>query len=550
MDLDTLADWLLARPQDAAQPLGARLAQALRQAVLDGLVPAGQRLPATRALAARLGVARNTLVAVYAQLEAEGFVVAGHGSGTYACKVAPEFVAPRRRPARAAAGGLLPAPPLSVRGQRYQAHPLHRFWSRQPFCPGGFDSELFPHALWNRLLAQPLRRPDAALLGAGEPGGLPALREAVAQHVQATRGVRCQPRQVVITDSTAQSLDLIARLLCDPGDGVWIENPCYWGASQALVDLGLALQPIDVDDDGLPVPHAPLRGQIRPKLAYLTPSHQFPTGAVMPLARRLDWLAHARRHGTLLIEDDYDSEYRYTGMPFPSLQGLDAETRGGARVLYLGSFSKTMYPGIRVGFLVVPEALAGVFGDASADFYRDGDQLVQQALARFIADGHYANHVRSLRREYGARREALVQALWQAVPELLQRPSRLQLLGGARGVHLTLGLPEAVDDQALATHCRSLGVTVLPLSVYCVGSLRRGLVLSYAGCPADRINALVARIAPALQRALASPAFGEAQEPPLGCMGGTGVGTGGTGSGAGPGVGTSGAGEGGTTGDG
>lgn len=502
MDLDILADWLQARPQDASHPLGARLAQGLRQAVLDGVVPAGQRLPATRALAARLGVARNTLVAVYAQLEAEGFVVAGHGSGTYACKMAPEHVAPRRPPRAARSSAALPAPALSARGQRYQAHPLHRFWSRQPFCPGGFDSALFPQALWNRLLAQPLRRADAALLGAGEPGGLPALREAVAQHVRATRGVRCEPRQVVITDSTAQSLDLIARLLCDPGDAVWIENPCYWGASQALIDLGLALQPIDVDDDGLPVPTAPTRGP-KPRLAYLTPSHQFPTGAVMPLARRLEWLAHARRHGTLLVEDDYDSEYRYTGMPFPSLQGLDAETGGGARVLYLGSFSKTMYPGIRVGFLVVPEALAGVFGDASADFYRDGDQLVQQALARFMAEGHYATHVRGLRREYGARREALVQSLWRQVPELLDSPERLRLLGGARGVHLTLGLPDAVDDQALAVRCRALGVTVLPLSVYCVGRRHQGLVLSFAGCHADRIDGLVALIAPALRRALA-----------------------------------------------
>jgi GntR family transcriptional regulator/MocR family aminotransferase len=502
MDLDTLADWLLGRLQPPDGPLGTRLAQALRQAVLDGVVPAGGRLPATRALATRLGVARNTLVTVYAQLAAEGVVVAGHGSGTYACKVAPERPPPRQA-ARLPAGAALPAPALSARGQRYQAHPLHRFWRRQPFCPGGFDSELFPHALWNRLLGQPLRRTDAALLGAGEPGGLPALREAVAQHVRATRGVRCQPAQVIITDSTAQSLDLIARLLCDPGDAVWIENPCYWGASQALLDLGLALQPLDVDDDGLPVPPLPARGQARPRLAYLTPSHQFPTGAVMPLARRLDWLAHARHHGTVLVEDDYDSEYRYTGMPFPSLQGLDAETGGGVRVLYLGSFSKTMYPGIRVGFLVVPEALAAVFADASADFYRDGDQLVQQALARFIAEGHYASHVRSLRREYGARREALVQALWQALPDGLNDPARLRLLGGARGVHLTLGLPDTADDQALALRCQALGVAVIPLSVYCVGRVRRGLVLSYAGCPAARIGGLVERIAPAVRRALA-----------------------------------------------
>ena len=223
----------------------------------------------------------------------------------------------------------------------------------------------------------------------------------------------------------------------------------------------------------------------------------------MPLARRLEWLAHAREHGTLLVEDDYDSEYRYTGMPFPSLQGLDSDTAGGQRVLYLGSFSKTMYPGIRVGFLVVPAALAGVFGDASADFYRDGDQLVQQALARFIGEGHYAAHVRALRREYGARREALVQALWRTVPELLADPAQLRLLGGARGVHLALALPDRVDDQRLATRCAALGVSVIPLSVYCVGQVQRGLVLSYAGCPADRIEPLVARLAPALRAAVA-----------------------------------------------
>jgi GntR family transcriptional regulator/MocR family aminotransferase len=503
---DDLAEWLASRlPATAQQPLGARLAQALRDAVLQGVVAPGQRLPATRALGQRLGVARNTLVAVYAQLAAEGFVVAGRGSGTYACRVAPERVGPR-----AAAGirpaGALPAPALSARGQRYQAHPLHRFWSRQPFCPGLFDAELFPHGLWNRLLAQPLRRPDAALLGAGEPGGAPALREAIAQHVRSTRGVRCEAAQVIVTDSTAQSLDLIARLLCDPGDRVWIENPCYWGASQTLADLGLALQPLDVDDDGLPVPAAPARGAPAARLAYLTPSHQFPTGAVMPLARRLEWLAFARAHGTLLVEDDYDSEYRYTGMPFPSLQGLDAEVGSGNRVLYLGSFSKTMHPGIRVGFLVVPAALAPVFADASADFYRDGDQLVQQALARFIAEGHYAAHVRALRREYGARREALVQALWRWLPDLLGTPQRLRLLGGARGVHLALALPDAVDDQALAARCRALGVTVIPLSVYCVGTRRSGLVLSYGGVAAEHIGPLVQRLAPALQHAVGSPA--------------------------------------------
>lgn len=493
-----MADWLSARMQ--AQPgltLGASLALALREGVLQGALAAGERLPSTRWLAERLGVARNTVVAVYAQLMDEGVLVAGQGSGTFVSQALVE------RPATAAsvvAQQAAAALPLSARGLRYQRHPIHRFWSKEPFCPGGFDASLFPHALWNRLLAQSLRQTDAGQLGGGEPGGAPALREAIAQHVRTTRGVRCAPRQIIITDGTAQSLELIARLLCDPGDRVLVENPCYWGASQTLSDLGLQLEPVDVDSDGLPLP--PRRSGARPRLVYLTPSHQFPTGAVMPLARRLQWLAHAREHGLLLVEDDYDSEYRYTGKPFPSLQGLDTEVDAGAHVLYLGSFSKTMYPGIRVGFMVVPPSLAEVFGQASADFYRDGDQLVQQGLARFMSEGHYATHVRALRREFGARRHALVAALQQQLPDLLAPAGPLRLMGGERGVHLTLGLPDTVDDQALALACRAQGVTLVPLSVYCVGRVQRGLVMSFAASPVDQLEGLVRRMAATLHQHL------------------------------------------------
>ncbi|MDT8989628.1 PLP-dependent aminotransferase family protein [Curvibacter sp. APW13] len=493
-----LATWLSARLRaQPGQPLGTALAQALRDGVLQGALAGGQRLPSTRWLGERLGVARNTIVAVYAQLTDEGVLVAGLGSGTFVSQALPARVP--ASPTEVAPHATQ-APLLSARGQRYQNHPIHRFWSKEPFCPGGFDASLFPQALWNRLLAQSLRQTDAGLLGAGEPGGAPALRIAIAEHIRTSRGVRCEPRQIIITDGTAQSLELIARLLCDPGDRVWVENPCYWGASQTLSDLGLQLEPLDVDDDGLPLP--PSRTALRPRLAYLTPSHQFPTGAVMPLARRLQWLAHAREHGLLLVEDDYDSEYRYTGKPFPSLLGLDNEVDGGEHVLYLGSFSKTMYPGIRVGFMVVPPTLAEVFGQASADFYRDGDQLVQQGLARFMAEGHYATHVRALRREFGARRQALVAALHQHLPQLITPEGPLRLLGGERGVHLTLGLPDAVDDQALALACRAQGVTVVPLSVYCVGNIHCGLVMSFAASPIDQLEALVARMAPALRQCL------------------------------------------------
>jgi GntR family transcriptional regulator/MocR family aminotransferase len=494
---DSLGEFLLRhRTSTTEQPLGLALAQGLRDAIHQGVVSPGHRLPASRDLAQQLGVARNTLVSVYAQLQAEGFVVAGQGSGTYVRKVVQEHVRGMSGPRVGATP--VSAPQLSRRGQRYRADQVHRFWVPRPFCPGLFNEDLFPHAHWNKLLTQLLRTPDATQLRNGPPGGLPALRAAIARHVHATRGVRCEPSQVVVTDGTAQSLTLIGRLLCDFGDQVWVEDPCYWVASRSLADMGLTLQSLPVDEDGARVP--PDAGEAaHPRLAYLTPSHQFPTGAVMSLARRQAWLAYARTHGTLLLEDDYDSEFRYNGPPVPSLQGMDADAGEGHCVIYLSSFSKTMFPGIRLGFMVLPPTLAELFATAGADFDRDGDQLLQAAMAAFMDGGHYAAHVRKLRQAYGERREALVQALHAHVPALAQADSPMRVRGGWRGVHLTLGLPAQVDDREVAAACAAVGVTVIPLSAYALSAQVSGLVLSYAGVPVSDIEPLVARIAPVLR---------------------------------------------------
>ena len=500
---DALVDWLQhawAHPADgeAALAIGARLTQQIRRAILERVVPPAHRLPSTRTLAQALGIARNTVVPVYEQLRAEGFVVAGQGSGTYVCRIAPDALPAAARTVQPAEPSRAAAPlAFSRRGRRYHSHPLHEFWTRQPFCPGQFDFELFPHRLWNRLQQRQLRRADPIQLEQGEPGGAPELRQAIAEHVRATRGVRCAPEQVIITDGTGESIDLVARLMCDPGDAVLLEDPGYWAATQVLSDHGLRLQPTPVDAQGLPVP-ALRKGERAPRVVYLTPSNQFPTGGVMPLARRLEWLRFAARHDTLLLEDDYDSEYRYEGAPFPSLQGQDAA----GRVIYLGTFSKTVYPGIRVAFLVVPPGLQRVFADASADFYRDGDQIVQQVLADFMREGHYAAHVRTLRREYGLRREAMLRALAGALPrEFAAR--RLSVVSGARGVHLTLALPDDVDDRAVARAAIARGVTAIPLSVYAMRVGWRGLVLSFAATPAARIAPLVDSLAPVLRDALA-----------------------------------------------
>ena len=501
---DALVDWLQhawAHPAagEGASAIGARLTQLIRRAILDRVVPPAHRLPSTRTLARALRIARNTVVPVYEQLRAEGFVVAGQGSGTYVCRIAPDALPVAAKAARPAEAPH-PAEPLafSRRGRRYHSHPLHEFWTRQPFCPGQFEPALFPYRLWNRLQQRQLRRADPVQLEQGEPGGAPELRQAIAEHVRATRGVRCAPDQVIITDGTGESIDLVARLMCDPGDAVLLEDPGYWAATQVLSDHGLRLQPAPVDAQGLPVPTL-RRGQRAPRLVYLTPSNQFPTGGVMPLARRLEWLQFAARRDTLLLEDDYDSEYRYEGAPFPSLQGQDAA----GRVIYLGTFSKTVYPGIRVAFVVVPQGLQRVFADASADFYRDGDQIVQQVLADFMREGHYAAHVRTLRREYALRREAMLRALAEALPREFAT-QRLVVVSGARGVHLTLALPDDVDDRAVARDAIGHGVTAIPLSVYAMRVGWRGLVLSFAATPPGRIAALVDALAPVLRNALAN----------------------------------------------
>jgi GntR family transcriptional regulator/MocR family aminotransferase len=495
-----LSDWLRhawTHPGDgdADTPIAARLTQLLRRAILERVVPPAGRLPSTRALAQALRVARNTVVPVYEQLRAEGFLVAGQGSGTYVCRIAPDALPAPAQPAEP--NRTVTPAPFSRRGRRYHGHPLHEFWTRQPFCPGQFDFALFPQRLWNRLQQRQLRRADPLHLEQGEPGGAPELRQAIADHVRATRGVRCAPDQVIITDGTGESIDLVARLMCDPGDTVLLEDPGYWAASQVLADHGLRLQPAPVDAHGLPVPKL-RKGRRAPRLAYLTPSNQFPTGGVMPLARRLEWLQFAARHDTLLLEDDYDSEYRYEGAPFPSLQGQD--TAG--RVIYLGTFSKTVYPGIRVAFLVVPQGLQHVFADASADFYRDGDQVVQQVLADFMREGHYAAHVRTLRREYALRRDAMLRALHATLPREFAT-GRLAVVSGARGVHLTLALPDGVDDRAVARAAIAAGVTAIPLSVYALRVPWRGLVLSFAATPVSEIAPLVLSLAPVLRRALA-----------------------------------------------
>lgn len=519
MQTAALHEWLQqelqrAQPSQRASQPGALILHLVRRAVLEGVLVPGVRVPSSRELARELGVARNTIVAIYDQLKSEGMLVAGHGSGTFVCRVQDALLTPHlgvlATGAPRSSNELEAAFPNSVaeavrplnlsrRGLSYQRHPVHQFWRPQAFCSGQLDLQLFPLSTWNRLQRKHLIQGDAACLEQGEPGGAMELRRAIADHIRTMRGVRCQPEQVILTDGTVESLELVARLLTDPGDVALMENPCYWGASHVLGDHGLKTCALDVDAEGLPVPQA---GQLPgpPRLVYMTPSHQFPMGHVMTLARRLAWLRYAEAHDAILLEDDYDSEFRYTGKPFPSLQGMQDT----GRVIYLGTFSKTLYPGIRMAYLVVPQHLQQVFATASSDFYRDGDVVQQRVLADFIREGHYAAHVRSTRREYGLRREALLAALREHLGAELA-DGRIAISGGAMGMHLTLLLPAEVDDRGISRATACLGVTLMPLSVYCVGARRSGLILSYAAVPCDQMGPKIALVAPLIRQALTAP---------------------------------------------
>ncbi len=466
-----LSEFLIAEmhrlERDASLPLHRQLYEALRRALLDGKLSAGERLPSTRDLAHDLGVSRNTVVAAINQLTVEGYLASRVGSGTYVNDDVPQR-APRAR--RQAGEVTLPAMPrLSRRGhdlvERFCASALEV----QPFTPGVADFSAFPVALWQRLQNKHWRMTYPDLLDYNAAGGYGPLRRAVADYLRVFRSVQLDADQVIITTGTQQSLELCARLLADHGDTVWVEDPAYWGAVKAFMANGLQLHPVPVDDEGI----APSAADERqpPRLIYLTPSHQYPTGAVMSLARRHQLLACARAHQAWVLEDDYDSEFRFSGPPISSLEGLDVDER----VLYMGTFSKVLYPGIKLGYLVVPKGLVAAFKQAHYDLNRPGQMPQQAALAEFIEMGHFSSALRRSRQSYAERRSSLLAAL-----QPLLQAGVAHISGADQGLHLCLRLPSGVDDQALARAAGERGITVRPLSAYCLArDDLSGLVVGY-----------------------------------------------------------------------
>ncbi|ALK32719.1 PLP-dependent aminotransferase family protein [Burkholderia plantarii] len=529
MRASVLSDWLAQRlVRDGAQPIYRQLHRLLQQAILSRELPAGTRVPSSRLLAAELGIARNTVTQVYEQLVLEGYVTSATGRGTFVADSSPDEIvgaaerdeagggaggkgggAGARRPGRAGAGaaaadvaanpggaGGSPAPPpvrsaagaLSVRGARLVAGAGVSKRQGGAFMPGVPDVSRFPARVWMRLHNKYWRRLRPDLLTYAPGGGLASLREALADYLRTSRSVRCTPEQIVITTGIHQSIDLAVRLLTDPGDAIWTEDPCYWGMRSVLQVSGLTTRPIAVDDEGIAPGAADLAAP--PKLMLVTPSHQYPLGMVMSLARRRMLLEYARQHGAWIIEDDYDSEFRYGSRPLASLQGLDTS----GQVIYVGSFGKTLFPGLRVGYLVAPEPLAESFATASAELYREGQLLQQAVLAEFIAEGHFVSHIRKMRALYGLRRQTLLDVLARRYGDALPA------MGGDAGLHLVMRLPDGADDHAVARAALERNIVVRALSGYYADASRAapGLLLGYACVHEDEIGAAFDTLAQAI----------------------------------------------------
>lgn len=459
----------LARPE---APLNRLLYECLRAAIHDGSLPAATRLPPSRDLAAQLAVSRNTVMHAYEQLMAEGYARGLTGSGTYVAERIPELaVLPSSvRPQKGGA-----AARLSKRGRKVVQDALAQTRQWGAFMPGVPDITQVPHRKLAQITARLERCLPPATLSYAAGGGHPALHQSLAVYLRQARSVVCEPEQIVVTEGVHQAIDLITRVLGDPGDTAWMEEPGYWGTRSVLAINGIRLKPMPVDAEGMRATGA------APRFAFVTPSHQYPLGAVMSMARRLDLLGHATRDGTWVVEDDYDSEFRFAGQPIPSLQGLLPD----APVIYVGTFSKTLYPGLRIAYMVVPPSVAAAFRVAQSELYRGGHMLMHAALAEFIDTGLYAAHIRKMRLVYAARRAFLIGLVSQWLG-----PGWIHEYDTGAGLHLVLSLPDGCDDVALAEAIGAKGVLVRPLSRYYLGKKRSsGLLLGFASVPQDQMLA-------------------------------------------------------------
>jgi GntR family transcriptional regulator/MocR family aminotransferase len=467
----------------AARPIHRQICAALREAIAEHRIRPGQRLPSTRTLASALAVSRITVLNAFEQLLAEGYLESRAGSGTFVSSTIPDDEAGLPRP--------LSRPRVLRSSVRPVArHPAGLLRAPEPWLQG-FGAfrmsepalDQFPFEAWARLLARHARKLEPRALNYGSPMGDLRLRQALAAYLRTARAVRCEAEQIMVVSGSQQAIEIAARVLVDPGLPVWIEEPGYGGARDALTMAGARLVPVPVDHEGLDVA-AGTRACPDARAAVVTPSHQYPLGATMSATRRLQLLDWAQARGAWIIEDDYDSEYRYESQPIAALQGLDRD----ARVVYVGTFSKVLFPALRVGYLVVPPDLVDRFCAVREAIDICPGGLVAGPLAEFISEGHFARHLRRTGQLYRERRTALVEAL------RLGFGTRLRVVGAEAGIHL-VALCGRPRDRAIAARAALHRLWVMPLSSCYLGTPRKnGFVLGYGGTSAADMTAAVERL--------------------------------------------------------
>ncbi|HHT7466397.1 TPA: PLP-dependent aminotransferase family protein [Raoultella ornithinolytica] len=443
------------------------LYRALREAILQGALAGGSRLPGSRAIATRLNLSRNTINGALEQLTMEGYLQRSR-QGTYVATLT--------------ASGEREGLPLTIAlPERLIALPpgTRRDSPTLIFTPGTPAINYFPLPLWRRLLDKVLRDEGSALLGYGEAAGEPALREAIVRHLALSGGIRCDARQIVITEGALEGVNLCTHLLSEAGDTAWVEEPGYPGAKSVFMKAGLQVKGMPVDSEGM---CPDMDENLPPRLIFTSPSHQYPCGAVMSAGRRLALLEYARQHDAWIVEDDYDSEFRYSGEPVPAMSGMMKQ----APVVYIGTFSKTLFPALRIGFVVMPPALAQAAQGFVGSLLRGGHRAEQRALALFIEEGHYARHLAAMRRLYRRRQLQLREVL---AAELTQP---FALLGGEGGLHLAVAI-DGIDDGAVVEQARLYQQAPAALSRFYLDTqrARSGLVLGYGNTSASHFGPAV-----------------------------------------------------------